>query len=175
MLQFPGNWVHGNVRRRFALALLAVTTVLAGWAFGAQSGQSDNGPASVCEGSLLYRSPLSGLYESVPLVHTDVVLDVRGLAAAATVTQQYVNSGTHQSEAFMFFPLPHDAVVYDLKIRKDNRVIRSVVRKREEANPLYESAKPEGKRAALVKKERPNFFTASVANIMPGDHIDVRL
>src|SRR5260370_25061133 len=169
MLQFPGNWVHGNVRRRFALAFLAVTTVLAGWAFGAQSGQSDNGPASVCEGSLLFRSPLSGLYESVPLVHTDVVLDVRGLAAAATVTQQSVNSGTQPIEAVYVFPLPHDAAVYDLEIRIGNRVIRSVVREREEAKRLYESAKSEGKGAALVEQESANIFTASVANILPGD------
>jgi len=104
MPQFPGKWAYLNICKRFVLALLAVTTVLAGWAYGGQSGQSDNGPASVCEGSLLYRSPLSGLYESVPLVHTDVVLDVRGLAAAATVTQQYVNSGTEPIEAVYVSP-----------------------------------------------------------------------
>src|SRR5260370_38855886 len=139
MLQFTGNWVHGNVRRRFALALLAVTTILAGWSYGGQSGQSENGPAPVCEGSLLYRSPLSGLYESVPLVHTDVTLDVRGLAAAATVTQQYVNSGTEPIEAVYVFPLPHDAAVDDLAIRIVNRVIHSVVREREQAKRLYAS------------------------------------
>src|SRR5882757_3075509 len=175
MPQFPGKWAYLNICKRFGLALLAVTTVLAGWASGGQSGQSDNGPGSVCEGSLLYRSPLSGLYESVPLVHTDVVLDVRGLAAAATVTQQYVNSGTEPIEAVYVFPLPHDAAVYDLEIRVGNRVIRSAIREREEAKRLYESAKSEGKRAALVEEERPNIFTTSVANIMPGDEIDVRL
>jgi len=175
MPEFPGKWAYLNICKRFGLALLAVTTVLAGWAYGGQGGQSDNGPASVCEGSLLYRSPLSGLYESVPLVHTDVVLDVRGLAAAATVTQQYVNSGTEPIEAVYVFPLPHDAAVYDLEIRVGNRVIRSAIREREEAKRLYESAKSEGKRAALVEEERPNIFTASVANLMPGDHIDVRL
>src|SRR5437879_3915433 len=175
MLQFPGNWFCSCVRRRVALAFLAVTTVLAGWASGEQSGQFDRGPSSVCEGSLLYRSPLSGQYEAVPLVHTDVALDVRGLAAAATVTQQYVTSGTEPIEAVYVFPLPHDAAVYDLEIRIGSRVIRSVVREREEAKRLYESAKSEGKRAALVEEERPNIFTASVANIMPGYHIDVRL
>jgi Ca-activated chloride channel family protein len=172
---FSGNWFYSSVLRRLALALLAVPTVLAGWASGGQSGQSDNGPSSVCEGSLLYRSPVSGLYESVPLVHTDVTLDVRGLAAAATVTQQYVNSGAEPIEAVYVFPLPHDAAVYDMEIRVGNRLIRSVIREREEAKRVYESAKSEGKRAALVEEERPNIFTASVANLMPGDHIDVRL
>jgi len=142
---------------------------------GGQGGQSDNAPPPVYEGSLLYRSPISGRYESVPLVHTDVTLDVRGLAAAATVTQQYVNSGTEPIEAVYVFPLPHDSAVYDMEIRIGNRLIRSVIREREEAKRVYESAKSEGKRAALVEEERPNIFTASVANLMPGDHIEVRL
>jgi len=175
MPRFAGNWLHSKARTRFAVALLAITSVFAGWVSGGQGGQSDCAPPPVNEGSLLYRSPVTGRYESVPLVHTDVTLDVRGLAAAATVTQQYVNSGTEPIEAVYVFPLPHDSAVYDMEIRIGNRLIRSVIREREEAKRVYESAKSEGKRAALVEEERPNIFTASVANLMPGDHIDVRL
>jgi len=139
------------------------------------AGQSECEPGQVGQGSLLYRSPVSGKYAEVPLVHTDAVLDVRGLVAAATVTQQYVNSGSEAVEAVYVFPLPHDAGVYDLEIRVGNRVIRSEIHEREEAKRIYDAAKSEGKRAAIVEEERPNIFTASVANIMPGDHIDVRL
>jgi Ca-activated chloride channel homolog len=142
---------------------------------GAAAGQSECGPTKVGQGSLLYRSPLSGNYDEVPLVHTDAVLDVRGLVAAATVTQQYVNAGSEAVEAVYVFPLPHDAGVYDLEIQIGNRVIRSEIHEREEAKRIYDAAKNEGKRAAIVDQERPNIFTASVANIMPGDHIDVRL
>jgi Ca-activated chloride channel family protein len=62
-----------------------------------------------------------------------------------------------------------------MQIRIGDRVIRSVIREREEAKRTYEAAKSQGKRAALVEQERPNIFTTSVANIMPGDKIDVRL
>ena len=158
--------------RRFALALTALATILAGWASG---GQADNRAPQVGEGSLLYRSPVSGIYESVPLIHTDASFDVRGLVAAATVTQQYENSTTAPIEAVYIFPLPHDAAVYDLEIRIGNRVIRSVIHEREQAKRIYEAAKSEGKRAALLEQERPNIFTASVANIMPNDLISVRL
>src|SRR5882724_1034141 len=175
MSQFPGNWLHSKACTRLAFALLSTITVFAGWVSGGQDGQSDNARPCVYEGSLLYRSPISGRFESIPLVHTDVTLDVRGLASAATVTQQYVNSGTQPIEAIYVFPLPHDSAVYDLEIRIGNRLIRSTIREREEAKRVYDSAKSEGKRAALVEEERPNIFTASVANLMPGDHIDVRL
>jgi Ca-activated chloride channel family protein len=178
MPRFSENWINGKASRRFVFVLLAFTTIFAGWVFAGrdgQSGQSNDGPPQVCEGSLVYRSPVSGRYETVPLVHTDVAMDVRGLAAAATVTQHYVNSSAEPIEAVYVFPLPHDAAVYDMEIRIGDRLIKSVIREREEAKRTYEAAKSEGKRTALVEEERPNIFTASVANLMPGDNIDVRL
>src|SRR5436190_1092302 len=166
------NWLTKDIYIRFAIALLALMTVLPGQAAGAQA---HDRPSQVGEGCLLYRSPISGHYDPVPLIHTDVALDVRGLVASATVTQQYANSSTEPIEAIYIFPLPHDAAVYDMEIRIGNRVIRSVIREREEAKRVYEAAKSEGKRAALVEQERPNIFTTSVANVMPGNHVDVRL
>ncbi len=171
MKRFAGNLFKNFACLRFVLALMALTTVLVGvsWA------QSDDSAPQMGEGSLMYRSPISGKYESVALVHTDATIDVRGLVAAATVTQQYVNSSSSPIEAVYIFPLPHDAAVYDLEIRLGNRVIRSEIHEREEAKRVYEAAKSEGKRAALLEEERPNIFTASVANIMPNDAIAVRL
>src|SRR5580700_6440054 len=170
MARFTGNLLKGMCAR-FALVLLATTTILA----GLSGGQTDGGPPKCGEGSLLYRSPISGRYEPVSLVHTDATLDVRGLVAAATVTQQYVNSSTAPIEAVYIFPLPPDAAVYDMEIRIGQRVIRSEIHERAEAKRTYEAAKSEGKRAALLEEERPNIFTASIANIMPNDRIDVWL
>src|SRR6266536_2010180 len=172
MARFAENRFKNQICTRFVLALLAITTILTGWAY---AGKADTSPPLVGGGSLLYRSPISGTYEPVPLVHTDVAIDVRGLVAAATVTQQYANSSASPVEAVYIFPLPHDAAVYDLEIQIGNRIIRSVIRERQEAKRVYEAAKSEGKHAALLEEERPNIFTTSVANIMPGDHIDVRL
>src|SRR5439155_10663662 len=130
----------------FSLLILTIIPVVL-----AQS-TDDNGPPRVGEGSLLFRSPVSGRFESVPLLHTDAVLDVRGLVVAATVTQQYANSSTAPIEAVYVFPLPHDAAVYDMEIHIGNRVIRSVIREREEAKRVYEAAKSAGKRAALLEE-----------------------
>lgn len=156
---------------RFVLILFFATAFAAGLCHA----QSDNAPPQVGEGSLLYRSPISGRYEFMPLVHTDATVDVRGLVAAATVTQQYTNSTATPIEAVYVFPLPHDAAVYDMEIRIGERVIRSEIHEREEAKQIYEKARTDGKHAALLEQERPNIFTASVANIMPNDKVDVRL
>jgi len=170
MTRFTGSRFVSKMCIRVVLAFFAMICILSA---PAVAGQSD--PPAPGEGCLLYRSPVSGVLESIPLLHTDVALDVRGLVAAATVTQQYANSSNEPIEAVYVFPLPHDAAVYDMEVRVGNRVIRSVIREREEARQVYEAAKSEGKRAALLDEERPNIFTVSVANIMPGDRIDVRL
>src|SRR5690349_11256338 len=103
-------WLAGCLHR-FALTCL-ILTILGGLSFAADE---DNQPPKVCEGSLLYRSPYSGRYESAPLIHTHVALDVRGLVVPAPVTQQHANPGTHPIEAEYNLPLPHDAAVYDME------------------------------------------------------------
>lgn len=164
------NWWN---REFYICLVLALLTLLIAFSPLASGQEAENGPPQVGEGSLVYRSPNSNQYQTVPLVHTDAALDVRGLVASATVTQQYVNSSTVPIEAIYIFPLPHDAAVYDMEIHVGNRVIHSVVKEREEAKKTYETAKSQGKRAALMEQERHNIFTMSVANIMPGDKVDV--
>src|ERR1051326_4919181 len=132
MLQSGGTMASaaGKVCRRMVLALAAVVAVFTS-SLVAQ--QAETGPPDVGQGSLLFRSPVSGKYFSVPLLHTDARIDVRGLAASVTVIQQYANSSAQPIEAVYVFPLPHDAAVYDMEIHICNRVIHSVVRERQEA------------------------------------------
>jgi Ca-activated chloride channel family protein len=111
----------------------------------------------------------------VPLVHTDVEMDVRGLVASTTVTQQYVNRAGVPLETVYTFPLPPAAAVFDLEIRMGDRVIRSTVQEREQAQRTYDQARENGQRAALLTQDRPNVFTTAIANVMPGDALDVRI
>lgn len=126
------------------------------------------------QGQLRARTP-DGAEQFIPLLHTDVNMDVRGLVVSTTVTQQYANETDHALEAVYVFPLPTDGAVYDMEARIGDRVIRSVVKEKGEAKRTYETAKAEGKRTALLEQERSNIFTASVANIMPGDRVDIRI
>lgn len=131
--------------------------------------------SQVGEGSLLARGAQSKRFEGLPLEHTDVQIDVRGLVSTATVTQRFCNPGTRPIEAVYVFPLPHDAAVYDMEARIGTRVIKSVIKERDAARRVYEQARDNGQRAALVEQERPNIFTTSLANILPGERVEVRL
>lgn len=111
----------------------------------------------------------------LPLKHTEVKIEVSGFVAQALVTQRYHNPYQSAIEAVYTFPLPHDAAVDDMKMVIGDRVIQGMIKRREEARRIYESAREKGQRAALLEQERPNIFTQSVANILPGDEIVITL
>ena len=55
------------------------------------------------------------------------------------------------------------------------RTIKGKILPREEAMAVYEAAKRSGKITSLLDQERPNIFTQSVANILPGDEIKITI
>src|SRR5579864_4648129 len=110
-----------------------------------------------------------------PLKHTDVRAGISGFLARVTVTQIFANSATQNIEAVYTFPLPQDAAVDDMTIQIGNRTVRGLIKRREEARAIYEHAKNTGHVAALLDQERPNIFTQSVANILPGEQVTVTI
>src|SRR5882724_1104371 len=110
-----------------------------------------------------------------PLKHTDVRGAISGFIARVTVTQIFENTATQNIEAVYTFPLPEDAAVDDMTIQIGDRTVRSVIKKRDEARVIYEKAKATGHAAALLDQERPNIFTQSVANILPGEQVTVTI
>jgi Ca-activated chloride channel homolog len=110
-----------------------------------------------------------------PLKHTDVRAGISGFLARVTVTQIFANTATQNIEAVYTFPLPQDAAVDDMTIQIGDRTVRSVIKRREEARAIYEHARNTGHVAALLDQERPNIFTQSVANILPGEQVTVTI
>ena len=110
-----------------------------------------------------------------PLKSTSVKTDISGFLARVRVRQEFENSFSEPIEAVYIFPLSQNGAVDDMTMTVGSRTIRGVIMKREEARKVYESAKEEGKTASLLDQERPNIFTQSVANIMPGEKIIVEI
>ena len=111
----------------------------------------------------------------MPLKHTDVKIEVSGFVASATVTQHYHNPFEKPIEAVYTFPLPDDAAVDDMQMMIGERTIKGLIKRKKEAREIYELARERGQRASLLEQERPNIFTQSVANIMPGDNIVITI
>jgi Ca-activated chloride channel family protein len=110
-----------------------------------------------------------------PLEHTSVKAEISGFVSRVTVTQVFHNPRQEKIEAVYTFPLPGDAAVDDMLMRVGDRVVRGEIKKREEARRIYEQARDRGHVASLLDQERPNIFTQSVANIMPGNKVEITI
>lgn len=106
-------------------------------------------------------------------LESEVEAEVTGPLIKVTVRQSFVNSGESWAEGLYRFPLPEDATVHSLTMEIGDRIIRGIVQEKAEARRTYEIAAQAGQRASLLEENRPNMFTTSVANLGPGDRIDV--
>lgn len=113
--------------------------------------------------------------DRLPLKDTRVDVRIVGVIADITVTQYYRNEGMRPLEARYVFPGSTRAAVYAMNVRLAERVLTAQIREKRQARVEYESAKREGKTAALLEQHRPNVFEMNVANIMPGDDVKVEL
>ncbi|MEM9696064.1 MAG: VIT domain-containing protein, partial [Myxococcota bacterium] len=113
--------------------------------------------------------------ESLPLESTRAKVSVAGVIAQVLVKQRYRNRGRDPIEAVYRFPASTGAAVHGMRMAIGRRVITAVIDEKDKARKTYDDAKEAGKRASLLVMERDNVFTMRVANIMPGDKIDVEL
>ena len=109
------------------------------------------------------------------LENTAVNARVSGNLARVEVTQTFTNPFEVPLDAVYTFPLPDESAVDDLEITLGDRTIKGLIKKREEAQEIFEQARQEGRTASLLEQERANIFTQSLTNIRPGETIQVTL
>lgn len=113
--------------------------------------------------------------DQLPLKDTRVEIAVSGVIADVRVVQTYRNEGSRPINASYVFPASTRAALYSMRMRIGDRVIVAKIKEREKAKQEFETAKKEGKSASLLEQDRPNVFSMSLANIMPGDQIEIEL
>ena len=131
--------------------------------------------ANVTSGALTVVDGKGNPKATCPLKHTDVKAEISGFISRVVVTQRFENPFKEKIEAVYTFPLPQNAAVDDMTMLIGERTIRGKILRREEARQVYEAAKSNGQVASLLDQERPNIFTQSVANIMPGEQIKITI
>jgi Ca-activated chloride channel homolog len=156
-------------RRRLALVVALALVALA------------PGPARAEEepvagsGALAIRGPDGRPAGDCPLEHTDVRVEVAGFVARVRVVQIFRNPRPDPIEAIYTFPLSHRGAVDALWMRSEGREIRGEIHRREEALRRYEEARAAGRLASRLDQERPNVFTQSIANLMPGARVEIEI
>jgi Ca-activated chloride channel homolog len=113
--------------------------------------------------------------EALPLESTKVDVQIVGVIAEVTVTQAYKNSGKKPIHAQYVFPASTRAAVHGMRMQVREQIIEAQIQEKRQAAQTFEAAKQAGKSASLLEQERPNVFTMKVANVMPGDRLEVSL
>jgi Ca-activated chloride channel family protein len=130
---------------------------------------------NVTQGSLQVVNPEKGLVSLCPLKHTDVKAEISGFLSRVVVTQDFENPFHEPIEAIYTFPLPQNAAVDAMTMTVGGRTVLGRIKRREEARAVYEAARSAGRVAGLLDQERPNIFTQSVANILPGEQVKITI
>ena len=131
--------------------------------------------ADVLAGSVAPQMVVQGSNERLPLVMTRVDAKIVGVMADVELTQVYGNRGEQPIEAVYQFPVTRNAAVYALSLRVGDRVVRAELESREQARQTYDQAREQGQTASLLEQSDADVLQLSIANILPGDQIEVSL
>lgn len=108
-------------------------------------------------------------------INTDMQLNITGLLARVEVTQKFSNTGNQWAEGIYRFPLPQGAAVDRLWVKVGERVLEGEIQLKETARRVYQLALDHGQTAALVEQQRRNQFETRLANIGPGETIEITI
>jgi Ca-activated chloride channel homolog len=109
------------------------------------------------------------------LLNAKAHINVTGLSARVSINQTYKNTSNDWVEAIYLLPLPENAAIDTLRIKTKGSVIEGVIKEKQKAQKIYQKAKQEGRKTALVNSERPNLFTTKVANIAPNSEVNIEV
>jgi Ca-activated chloride channel homolog len=152
-----------------------IATILAGLSLTVSASTAPATSGGLSEGRLDAMDAQGKALGTCPLKHTDVSVDISGFVARVTVHQQFQNPFKDKIEAVYVFPLSQDSAVDKMTMKVGSRVIKGEIKEKGEARRIYEQAKGQGKVASLLDQERPNIFTQAVANIEPGEQVDITI
>lgn len=133
------------------------------------------GPILASESGLWLERDTSAGREQALAVATEVDIQVTGMLAMVEVRQQFFNQTGDWAEGVYRFPLPDRGAVEQLQIRLSERLIEGEIQERESARETYEAARERGQVAGLVERDQGNLFSTRVANIAPGEMVEIRI
>lgn len=148
------------LRSLFAAALLGVSAF-------APTASADSGALRVVRAD--------GSRTEVASLDTTVDLAIHGLVAEVRVKQRFRNSGEQWQQGQYLLPLPEGAAVHAMTLRIGERLVVGEIREKEQARSEFAQAVASGRKASLVEAQSANLFRTAIANVAPGETVDVEI
>ena len=160
---------------RFIATVIAICQIAALSATSVAYDDDDYDYDDVTESPYFHVESENTSVDSFPLKSTNVDVTINGVIASIVVTQTYENNGTVPINASYVFPASTKVSVHGMTIEVGEDIIVAEIKEREQARAEFKQAREEGFTASLLEQERPNVFSMSVANILPGDVVNIEL
>lgn len=132
-------------------------------------------PEEVSRGTLLLQSEDGSQYFPAVQLESKIEGSFAGVVGRVSLTQKFRNPAKVFKQAIYAFPLPERVAVDRLVVRIGDRTIVGEIQEKHLARRRYEVAKKTGRKAALVEATREDLFTTSLANLPPGQEIEVEI
>lgn len=110
-----------------------------------------------------------------PLLKSDIEVNINGDLASVIISQTFANPSRSAMHAKYLFPMNKDSAVYAMTMIIGDEITEAKIQRKEQALKTFNTAKKQGKAAALLSQHRPNMFTQKIANLMPGMPIKIRI
>ena len=150
-----------------ALMLTHIVLITPTLSYASSVGELELTPAA-------HADPAQGLTTAL-LMDTHIRAKVDAHIVRVEIEQQFSNQSQSWMHGRYTFPLPDQAAVDSLTIKVEDRLIKGVIKEKQQAQKAFAKAKQDGKKAGLLKQYRPNLFGMHIANIPPGESITATL
>lgn len=107
----------------------------------------------------------------IPLKNIRLTANVVNHIAQFTLEQTFTNNETNPIEAFYTFPLTATSSVFSFTAQIGDRIIKTVLKEKQEAREEYNKAISEGNGAYLMERINGDVFSVSLGNIQPNSEI----
>lgn len=106
---------------------------------------------------------------------TDVEVNINGSIAEVMVRQQFRNMDDQIITGRYVFPAPAKALVHGMQMKTGEKTFTATVKEQKTAQEDFNRFKEEGKNVLLLKQDRQDLYSMNLANIMPGETVDIEL
>jgi len=104
-----------------------------------------------------------------------VKVSMQGISVQTEINQFFENNESQAIEAVYTFPLPLEAVLLDIIVTLDDKIIRGSIQPKVQAMERYEKAIEEGDTSLLLEKIEDGLFTLNIGNLLPSQKVKVTL
>ena len=103
--------------------------------------------------------------KQIPLKKVNVDIDVVGLISQFTINQTYFNDEDKPLEVTYTFPTPSGATVYDFQALIEDKVVKCIIKDKDQARKEYSEAISSGDGAYLMEQITGDVFNCCIGNI----------